>query len=136
MLGAALKEVVRDEGELQLHSFPSPNVKSGSFVHDISLGLKSWSPTKEELRAISGEMVKLASKKLPIERLEVYHDLALEMFKYDPYKREQLPSISRSGTFRKLPFNRYFLRKQFFALFQAPLYCTELVIMLTLAVVQ
>lgn len=97
MLGAVLQNCVKDAAELQLHSFPSPNLRSGSFVHDISLNQKSWQPTQEELRAISAEMIKLAAKKLKIERLEVDHDLALEMFRDNPYKREQLPSISRNG---------------------------------------
>lgn len=97
MLGAILKNVVKDEAQLQLHSFPSPNIKTGSFVHDISINQQQWQPNKEELRALSAEMIKLAAKNLRIERLEVHHDLALEMFQYDAYKREQLPSISRSG---------------------------------------
>lgn len=66
-------------------------------MYDITLNHDNWQPTKEELRAISAEMVKLAGKDLPIERLEVNHDLALEMFKDSPYKREQLPSISKHG---------------------------------------
>lgn len=97
MLGAVLQNCVKDAAGLQLHSFPSPNLRSGSFVHDISLNQKLWQPTQEELRAISAEMIKLAAKKLKIERLEVNHDLALEMFRDNPYKREQLPSISKNG---------------------------------------
>lgn len=102
MLGAVLQECIKDEAGLQLHSFPSPNLKSGSFVHDISLQLPSWTPNKEELRAVSAEMIKLAAKKLKIERLEVGHDIALEMFKDNPYKREQLPSISKSGMYKDI----------------------------------
>lgn len=68
-------------------------------MYDITLNTDNWQPTKEELRAISAEMVKLAAKDLPIERLEVNHDLALEMFKDSPYKREQLPSISKHGQY-------------------------------------
>lgn len=98
LLGAALQQSVKDVAGLQLHSFPSPNVKSGSFVHDISLAQKGWLPSAEELRAISAEMIRLAARRLKIERLEVGHDLALEMFKDNPYKREQLPSISKSGS--------------------------------------
>lgn len=83
--------------ELHLHSFPSPNIRSGSFLYDITLNHDDWKPTKEELRAISAEMVKLAARNLPIERLEVNHDLAFEMFIDSPCKREQLPSISKHG---------------------------------------
>lgn len=66
-------------------------------MYDITLNHDDWKPTKEDLRAISAEMIKLAAKDLPIERLEVSHDFALEMFKDSPYKREQLPSISKHG---------------------------------------
>lgn len=98
MLGAALSNVFKDSVNVQLHSFPSPNVKSGSFVYDISLNHKNWKPNREELRTISAEMVKMAAKDLKFERIEVMHDLALEIFKDCPFKREQLPSISRDGS--------------------------------------
>ncbi|XP_031625331.1 39S ribosomal protein L39, mitochondrial [Contarinia nasturtii] len=98
MLGAALSNVFKDTVDVQLHSFPSPNVKSGSFVYDISLNHQDCTPNKEELRTISAEMVKMAAKDLKFERLEVVHDLAFEIFKNCPFKREQLPSISRDGS--------------------------------------
>lgn len=96
MLGAVLQNCFKDEARLQLHSFPSPSVKSGSFVHDIFINEPSWSPNMAELRTISSEMIKLAAKDLKIERLDVSYDLALEMFKDNPYKKEQLPFIRRS----------------------------------------
>lgn len=102
MLGAVLQNCIKDVAGLQLHSFPSPNLKSGSFVHDISLNLPDWQPTREELQAISAEMVKLAAQRLKIERLEVGHDLAADMFRDNPYKCEQLPSISKNGKMRYL----------------------------------
>lgn len=98
MLGAALSKVFKDSVNIQLHSFPSPNIKSGSFVYDISLNSHNWIPKKEELRTISAEMVKMAAKDLKFERLEVEHDFALEIFRECPFKREQLPSISKSGS--------------------------------------
>lgn len=100
MLGAVLQGCFKDEAQLQLHSFPSPSVKSGSFVHDIFIKEPSWSPNRDELRTISAEMMKLAAKNLKIERLQVSCDFALEMFKENPYKMEQLPFIegtTRSG---------------------------------------
>lgn len=39
-------------------------------------------------------MTKLASEALKIERLDVSQEIALEMFKENPFKREQLPNIS------------------------------------------
>lgn len=98
MLGAVLTKVFKDSVDIQLHSFPSPILKSGSFVYDISLNNQNWIPNKQELRTISAEMVKLAAKDLRFERLEVGHDLALEIFRSCPFKREQLPSISKSGS--------------------------------------
>lgn len=98
MLGAALSKVFKDKVNIQLHSFPSPNVKSGSFLYDISLNHQDWKPNKEELRTISAEMVKMAANDLKFERLEVIHDLAFEIFKDCPFKREQLPSISKDGS--------------------------------------
>ncbi|EDW70332.1 large ribosomal subunit protein mL39 [Drosophila virilis] len=100
MLGAALQRAFRQEANLQLHSFPGPNIKSGSFVHDIVLGVQNWVPTKAEMRAISAEMVKLAAQDLRIERLEVDHELAKEMFKDSRYKSEQLPSIAQQNQSR------------------------------------
>lgn len=98
MLGAALSNVFKESVDVQLHSFPSPNIKSGSFVYDISLNSRNWIPNKEELRTVSAEMVKMAIKDLKFERLEVGHDLALEIFRECQFKREQLPSISKNGS--------------------------------------
>lgn len=98
MLGAVLSNIFKDTVNVQLHSFPPPDLKSGSFLYDISLDNKNWCPGKEELRALSAEMVKLAQRDLKFERLEVIHDLAFEMFKECPHKREQLPAISKSGS--------------------------------------
>lgn len=61
------------------------------------LGTKTWQPSKAELRALSAEMIKLSAKDLKFERLEVNHELALEMFKDSRYKSEQLPSISQQN---------------------------------------
>lgn len=98
MLGAVLSNIFKDTVNIQLHSFPPPSLKSGSFLYDISLDNNNWRPGKEELRALSAEMVKLAQRDLQFERLEVVHDLAFEMFKECPFKREQLPAISKSGS--------------------------------------
>jgi len=98
MLGAVLSKIFKEEVKVHLHSFPSPNVRSGSFVYDVTLNHKDWKPDRHELRCLSAEMVKLATQNLRFERLEVEHDFALELFKENPFKREQLPSISRNGS--------------------------------------
>ncbi|XP_067613026.1 large ribosomal subunit protein mL39 isoform X2 [Eurosta solidaginis] len=97
MLGAALENCFTEEAQLQLHSFPGPNIKSGSFIYDIVLRSQTWAPNKVELRAISAEMIKLAAKDLQIERLDVSDELALEMFADSHYKHEQLPSIAQQN---------------------------------------
>uniref|UniRef100_W8CD29 Large ribosomal subunit protein mL39 n=1 Tax=Ceratitis capitata TaxID=7213 RepID=W8CD29_CERCA len=97
MLGAALQNSFTDDAHLQLHSFPGPNIKSGSFVYDVVLRAQNWQPSKAELRALSAEMINLASKDLKIERLDVNNELALEMFADSHYKREQLPSIAQQN---------------------------------------
>lgn len=97
LLGAVLQDSFKDTAGLNLHSFPGPNVKSGSFVHDIQLQHNEWKPNVDELRTLSAGMIKLAAKNLRIERLEVGHELAIEMFRDNPFKREQLPSISNQN---------------------------------------
>lgn len=77
-----------------LHSFPSPNIKTGSFVHDVALQVPDWQPNKRELQAISAEMIKLSAKRLQIERLNVNLELAVKMFQDNPYKLEHLPNIA------------------------------------------
>lgn len=97
MLGAVLTNAFKDHVQLYLHSFPTPNVRSGSFVYDISLNQKNWVPNALDKRTLSAEMVKLAAQDLKFERLEIGHDLALKIFKDNPFKREQLPNISKHG---------------------------------------
>ena len=94
LLGAALQNTFKPEAGLQLHSFPSPNIKPGSFVHDITLKVPSWEPSKRELLAVSAEMRKLSSQELKIERLSVDLELAVRMFQDNPYKLEHLPNIA------------------------------------------
>jgi large subunit ribosomal protein L39 len=96
MMGAVLHRVLKEDTGLFLHSFPKPNIRSGSFIHDFALNEKGWNPNVRELKTISIEMQKFASENHAFERLKVNHDLAFEMFKDNPYKREQLPSISNS----------------------------------------
>ncbi|XP_058117163.1 large ribosomal subunit protein mL39 [Anopheles ziemanni] len=94
LLGAVLQASFKPEAGLYLHSFPKPNIKSGSFVHDVVLAQEHWNPTVSELRTLSIEMIKLSQKDLPIERLDVSSDLAVEMFSDNPFKREQIPSVA------------------------------------------
>lgn len=96
VLGAVLHRVFKEDAGLFLHSFPKPNIRSGSFIHDFALNEKNWKPSVMELKTISVEMLKFATENHKFERLTVNHELALEMFKDNPFKREQLPNISNS----------------------------------------
>ena len=100
LLGAALETVFKKEANVVLHSFPAPNVASGSFIYDVELSMSEWSPTKEELMAISAAMHRLSEKQLPFERLVVDASLATEMFANNKFKVAQIPDIaakSKSG---------------------------------------
>nr|CAD7610087.1 unnamed protein product [Timema genevievae] len=94
LLGAVAEKIFKDNISVKLHSFPSPNVKSGSFVYDVDIGLESWQPSEAELRIISGEMVKLCRQELKLERLSVDSELALEMFEDNRHKSQQIPHIA------------------------------------------
>lgn len=97
MLGAVVEEAFKDQYYVQLHSFPSPNVRSGSYVYDVQLPLNSWQPSDQELRVLSGMMRRLAQRELPFRRLEVPQQLALEMFADNEFKRSQVPSIAQQS---------------------------------------
>lgn len=97
LLGAVMQRIFKESSGLFLHSFPNPNVRSGSFTHDIALNDSNWKPSEQDFRTFAVEMSKLASEKKNIERLEVSHEVALEIFRENPFKREQLPSISNKN---------------------------------------
>lgn len=69
-------------------------MKSGSFVYDIQLGLDNWEPTKSELKVLSLEFIKFCQKDLKIECLDVDKNMALEIFRNNPHKTEQIPDIA------------------------------------------
>ncbi|KAG5673734.1 hypothetical protein PVAND_003754 [Polypedilum vanderplanki] len=97
VLGGVLETVFKDDSGIYLHSFPKPDIKSGSFTYDFALKNQNWEPSPTELKAIGIEMCNFAAQNDKIERLDVSHDIALEMFKTNPFKREQLPNISNQN---------------------------------------
>ncbi|XP_034942433.1 39S ribosomal protein L39, mitochondrial [Chelonus insularis] len=97
MLGAVIDSAFKDNVTCHLHSFPVPNVKSGSFTHDAFVELEDWKPTAAELKVLSAEFAKLINDELPVERLEVDENLALEMFKDNPFKTIQIPQIAKNN---------------------------------------
>ncbi|XP_023323548.1 39S ribosomal protein L39, mitochondrial [Eurytemora carolleeae] len=97
MLSAAVERAFKDDIYVELHSFPAPNVASGSFVCDVDLKLgHDWTPTKQEMMVFSSIMHKLAEENLPFERLVVDPKLAAEMFKDNKYKSAQIPNIAEN----------------------------------------
>ena len=98
MLGAAVERSFKDDLIVHQHSFPPPNVASGSFVADIDLGLsQDWEPSREEMMVFSAQMHRMAEKKLPLQRLTVDAKVAEEMFEENQYKVSQIPSIAGSS---------------------------------------
>merc|ERR1719384_1297716 len=98
MLGSAVERCFKDDLMVHQHSFPAPNVSSGSFVADIDLGLgHDWDPNREEMMVFSAQMHRMAEKKLPFQRLTVDAKVGEEMFEENQYKVSQIPSIAGSS---------------------------------------
>jgi len=95
MLGAILETAFKSKVNMQLVSFPPPNVRSGSFVYDVDLG-RDWKPTREELRVLSAEMVKLSLQRLPFERITVSQEKAEDIFRDNQHKLRQVPGIAEA----------------------------------------
>lgn len=66
-------------------------------MYDAQLDLEDWTPTTDELRVLSAEMVKFCQEKHQIRILDISVDLALEMFKNNPHKTKQIPDIAASN---------------------------------------
>ncbi|XP_022119657.2 39S ribosomal protein L39, mitochondrial [Pieris rapae] len=98
VLGACVTAAFKDNVPVKLHSFPGPDIRSGSFIYDVDLpSLPDWKPTQQELHTLSAEYVMLSRKGLPIERLDVSEQLAMEMFVDNEHKSSQIPSIARAN---------------------------------------
>jgi large subunit ribosomal protein L39 len=82
---------------VEVHSWPYQNLQSGSFICDVDLKLSDWTPKEDELRAMSLIISRLVQQKLPIERLEVSADFAMEMFADNRFKRDQIPRIAEKS---------------------------------------
>ncbi|KAM3955496.1 mitochondrial ribosomal protein L39 [Aphomia sociella] len=94
VLGASATVAFKDHVPVKLHSFPGPDIRSGSFVYDIDLPtLPDWKPTHQEFYTLTAEFVKFARQGHLVERLEVGEELALEMFVENEHKSEQIPNI-------------------------------------------
>lgn len=98
VLGACATVAFKQSVPVLLHSFPHPDIRSGSFIYDVDLpSLPNWEPTNQELITLSAEYVKIVRQNLPLERLEVGEELALEMFTDNEHKSQQIPSIASAN---------------------------------------
>lgn len=99
ILGMAIRLAFKDDIKVLLHSWPKPNLKSGSFVYDVAINLSSkWKPSEQELRAFTKVMWEIKGAALPFDRLVVSKDVAKEMFVSNPLKLAQIDSIALSNT--------------------------------------
>lgn len=97
ILGYILDRAFKDEHYVELCSFPKPNVRSGSFIYDVDLGLPDWNPTQAELQCLSRIGGQLHHKDMKFERLEVDASLAAKMFEDNRFKAAQIPAIAEQS---------------------------------------
>lgn len=99
ILGYIFDRALKDENRVDILRFPNnPVVEDGYFCCDIDLGsLNSWQPLQEELTALSIVGTKLIKESATFERLDVDQELALEMFKDNKYKCQQIPDVAKSS---------------------------------------
>lgn len=84
----------KDEIPVVRHSWPRPNVKSGSFVYDVALPtLYDWKPTQSELRTLTSVLWKIKDKKSRFERLEVDKELSKQIFQDNEFKLKQIQGM-------------------------------------------
>ncbi|XP_074652786.1 large ribosomal subunit protein mL39-like [Tubulanus polymorphus] len=94
ILGHVLETAFKSRHYVELCSFPAPNVKSGSFVYDVDLKLDKWRPSSGELIALTQIATGLMAEELRFQRLDVDASLAVDMFKDNQYKSQQIPAIA------------------------------------------
>ncbi|XP_030031113.2 39S ribosomal protein L39, mitochondrial [Manduca sexta] len=98
VLGACATNAFKTSVPVILHSFPQPDIRSGSFIYDVDLpSLPDWQPTHQELVTLGAEYVKFIRQNHALERLEVSAALAQEMFVDNEHKTAQIPSIARTN---------------------------------------
>ncbi|OQV15889.1 39S ribosomal protein L39, mitochondrial [Hypsibius exemplaris] len=97
LLSYVADRAFRDNILVELHSWPYQNLQSGSFICDVDLKLDDWTPTSEELQAMTLIISRLIQRKLPIERLDVSADFAMDMFVDNRFKLEQIPRIAEKS---------------------------------------
>ncbi|GIY86846.1 39S ribosomal protein L39, mitochondrial [Caerostris darwini] len=100
LLGLIIERAFKEDYFIDLHSWPRPNVKSGSYIYDADISIPNWTPTTEELRTFTTMFWKLASEDNCFEMLDVSESLALKMFQHNRFKTQQIPQLSKDGSVR------------------------------------
>ncbi|XP_064466685.1 large ribosomal subunit protein mL39-like [Ornithodoros turicata] len=94
VIGYLAERAFKDQFCVQLHSWPQPQVKSGSFVYDIDLGIENWEPRVDELDVLTFMGRKLTNQSHCFECIDVDASVALKIFEDNRYKVEQIPRIA------------------------------------------
>nr|XP_012140931.1 PREDICTED: 39S ribosomal protein L39, mitochondrial isoform X2 [Megachile rotundata] len=97
LLGAVIDSSFKSDVKVYLYSFPVPVIKLGSFIYDVYVEFPDWKPTDQEMRALSAQYVRLSNEELPIERIVTTESVAIDMFRDNPLKLEQIPEIAKSN---------------------------------------
>lgn len=94
LLGMIVERAFKEKYFVDLHSWPKPNIRSGSYVYDADIGIPDWKVTTEELKSFTTSMCKLISEDNQFERLDVSKSLALEIFAHNRFKKQQISLIN------------------------------------------
>lgn len=98
VLGMAIRLAFKDTVMPLLHSWPKPNIKSGSFLYDVAMNLSDkWEPTEQELRSFTKILWNIKNANLPFERLDVTEEIAHQLFKTNPFKVSQIKSMGENN---------------------------------------
>lgn len=77
------------------HSWPKPDIRSGSFVYDVVLPtLPDWKPNDSELRTMTSVFWKIKDIGSLFERLDVDRKIASEIFSNNKFKSQQIEQIA------------------------------------------
>ncbi|KAM9320367.1 large ribosomal subunit protein mL39 [Gastrophryne carolinensis] len=109
ILGHVLEQAFKDEYVVNLVRAPEIPVISGAFCYDVVLDpkLDDWKPTKENLHSFTRDALRLISKDLPFECLEVEEKVAREIFLHSPYKLISLEEKAAKHPEGKVTIHRF-----------------------------
>ena len=95
IMGMAIEKSFKSTIPCFLHSWPPANIKSGSFVYDVSLpSLENWAPTDPELLTLTSVFWKIKEKKINFERLSVKPSVAKDLFADNHFKSSQIDNMA------------------------------------------